>query len=124
MIGEVIEEITIQVPESTYKKISEEIGSNGSAGFPIELELVSLLEGKENSNYAIEISMTTPSGKVIPLATTNVNTGSNGRVRNRTRFNGLPIGGTGRHIVSITSKEGSKKYPVAEAPLFVVMNKQ
>lgn len=124
IIGEVIEEIILQIPQNVYEKLVEEMKSVGTAGIPAELELVSLLEGDPSTTYQIELTLTTPSGKVIPLAETETTTGINGRVRNRMRFNALPIGGTGRHAIAITSKENGKKYTVAEAPLTVTLKAQ
>ncbi len=124
IVGEIVEEITLQVPENVHQKLTEEINSNGTAGIPAEFELVSLFEGDPNTTYKIELTLTTPSGKIIPLGEIDTATGINGRVRNRMRFNALPIGGTGRHIMTITSKENGKKYTVAEAPLFITLKTQ
>lgn len=123
VLGEVIEDVTFTLPNDLKNKFAEDIGTQGSAPFPLMFEVVSFLEGTSGEKECVlELDIELPNKKVVNAGSTSVKLGDNGRVRNRFRSNGVPVSGDGINWFRVYNKTDKKRELLAEIPVHIKIN--
>ena len=123
MAGEIIEDINFQAPKELVDQVYSDLRNNKQVVLPIEMELLALIEfDGPSKKEKINIDITFPDGQRQSLGSAEVTSGANNRVRNRTRFNAIPISGEGRHTLSISINDGAPK-EIARVPFFVSISR-